>query len=60
MGEGRRVVKGKQDQIWGGGDRREAQKAKRMNGNNQPPGVGGGGPSREYQRLGKWDTLRTH
>ena len=34
--------KGGQDQIWGG-YRREAQRAKRMNGNKQPQGVEGGG-----------------
>jgi hypothetical protein len=33
-----------------GGDRRETQKAKRMNGNKQPRGVGGRGPSRKYRR----------
>jgi hypothetical protein len=32
---------GEQDQICEGGDRKEAQRAKRMNGNKQPQGVGG-------------------
>jgi hypothetical protein len=31
--------------------RRKAQRARRMNGNMQPWGIGGGGPSRKYQRL---------
>ena len=38
MGEGRGRGKGEQDQVWG--DRREAQKARRMNGNMQPWGLG--------------------
>jgi hypothetical protein len=33
-----------------GGDRREVQMAKRMNGNKQSRGVKSGEPSREYQR----------
>jgi hypothetical protein len=38
---------------YGVGDNREAQRARRMNGNMQPVGVGdGGGPSRKYQRPG--------
>jgi hypothetical protein len=36
-----------------GGDRREAQKARRMNGNMQPLGIGGGGSSRKSQDLGQ-------
>ena len=52
MGEGRKRRKGEQDQVWGRGDRRDAQRAKRINGNKQPQEVGGGGPSREYQRPG--------
>jgi hypothetical protein len=35
-----------------GGDRREAQKARRMNGNMQLLGEGNGVPSRKFQRHG--------
>jgi hypothetical protein len=35
------------------GVRREAQRAKRINGLKQPQEVAGGGPSREYQRPGR-------
>ena len=37
-----------------GRGRGEAQKAKRMNGNNQPPGVGGGWLARKYQSQETW------
>jgi hypothetical protein len=40
--ERRRRVKGGQDQIWRGGDRREAQRVKRITENKQPQGVGDG------------------
>jgi hypothetical protein len=39
--EGREKVE--QEKIWGGRNKREAQRAKRMNGNKQPQGVGGEG-----------------
>jgi hypothetical protein len=37
-GRGRGSVKGEHDQVWGGGDRREALRARRMDGNMQPGG----------------------
>jgi hypothetical protein len=36
-------VKAEQDHMWGGGDRREAKRSKRLNRNKQPQGIGGRG-----------------
>jgi hypothetical protein len=45
------------DQVLGGGNRTEVLRVSRKNGNSQPPEVGGwGGPSRMYQRPGRWET----
>jgi hypothetical protein len=52
--ERRRRDKGKRDQVCGWGNRREAQRTRRMNGNMQSLGVGGGGgASRLYQKPGR-------
>ena len=54
MGDGKGRGNGEQDQVWGGGDRIKAQRAKRMNGSKQPLGVGSErGPSRKYQKPGR-------
>ena len=39
--------------MYGGGPRRKAQMSKRMNGNNQPRGVGGGGTLQKVP--GTWE-----
>lgn len=50
--EGRRREKGEQDQD--GRDRREAHRAKRMNGSRQHQGVGGGGGTLEEALKTQW------
>ena len=43
---------GEHDLVFGGGNKTEALKASRKNGNRQLQEVGGGGPSRLYQSPG--------
>lgn len=38
------------------GDKRESQRAKRMNQNMQLLGIGDEGPSRKHQKSGTWET----
>ena len=52
MGEGRGKKKEGRIRYGVGGDRREAQKARRVNGNMQQCLVGGGGTSRKSQKPG--------
>jgi hypothetical protein len=51
--------KGKRGRIRYGGDRREAQRTRRMNGNMQLPGGWMGGTSRNFQRTGMGEAPRT-
>jgi hypothetical protein len=50
--------RGEHDQVLGGGNRTEALRASRKNGNRQPKEVRPGGET--FQRPGKWETLGTH
>jgi hypothetical protein len=47
---GRGKERGNMVRYGGRGDRREALRASRMNGNMQLQGLGDGGPSRKFQR----------
>lgn len=48
-GRGEEMRKEEQDQVWDK-DSREGQRAKRMNGNKKPQGVGGGGTLQRPER----------
>ena len=59
-GRGDRNVKiGTLSGIGGWENRSEALNPSRKNGNRQPWKVGGSGPTRMYQRAGRWKMFRT-